>query len=105
MKDKIFLPSVIVALFLLIIFMLICIKTQTSLTKDLSNGIEEVQKKIENIKTENMESKSINQGGIKHLETKINAIRTEVDRLTFQVGAMQRELAEFKKNDIVGKNQ
>lgn len=60
MKDKILVPSVIITLSLMVIFMLICVKEQSFFAKhaiaiisDTSQELKDTQKKVELLKKEN----------------------------------------------------
>jgi len=59
-KDKILVPSVIITLSLMVIFMLICVKEQSFFAKhaiaiisDTSQELKDTQKKVELLKKEN----------------------------------------------------
>lgn len=92
MKDKILLPAIIITLILLVIFMLICIKTQLPLIKDLTDEVEKIRTAIQKdndikgLKTDVMQM----QNEIRELKTKTAGIRLDIINLQAEVNKSAR---------------
>lgn len=103
MRDKIFLPSVIITLVLLIIFLLIGIINQTSVTKSLSDKVEtlfkiikEKQPVITLTQTESLPLKT----EIQKTQIGYAGIRVEVIKIQSDLINLKAEFIKMQKESI-----
>ncbi len=82
MKDKVFLPSIVLTMVFLIVFMVICIKTQASMAKELSVRLARAEEEI----------KIIRQLPIQE------SIQRESEKLKAEIDVMRNEIKELRKD-------
>lgn len=91
MKDNVLLPAVITTSLSIMFFMLICIQAQAPLIKDLSDKVEKIQSRIDNLKVCNglIETQ-------KSYNTNINKeaaqMQRQMDQLKNQLTTMQKDI-------------
>lgn len=100
MKDKVFFPSIVLTMVFLIVFMLICIKTQTSMTKELSVRLEKTQAeitKIQKIPIPVPIPEPIPEPIQDSIQESMLSVLKESEKLRAEIVVMKNQIRELKK--------
>ena len=93
MKDKIFIPSVITTLVFLIIFLLICIINQTSVSKSFSDKVEVLANKVDVLS----QAQKGNQGEISRMQAQPVLSKAEFAKMSPNLMVIKAEVVRIQK--------